>query len=60
MHTPKDEQPFHNKAAVVHLTGPDYANPDVQQFEAVLPRPPVSQLLLGLAFLVMAQLHWHW
>lgn len=43
MHTPKDEQPFHNKGAVLHLTAPDYATPDVQQFEAVLPRPPVSR-----------------
>jgi hypothetical protein len=42
MHTPKDDQPFTNKGAVVHLTGPDYATPAVQQFEAVLPRPPVS------------------
>lgn len=38
---PCDER-FHNKAAVLHLTAPDYATPDVQTFDAVLPRPKVS------------------
>lgn len=42
MHTPKDEQPFQNKGAVLHLAAPDYASPLVQQFEAVFPRPPLT------------------
>lgn len=32
---------YHNKAAVLHLTAPDYATPQVDSFEAVLPRPQV-------------------
>lgn len=32
---------FNNKAAVVHLCAPDYDQPEVQQFEAALPRPQV-------------------
>lgn len=47
MHTPKDEQPFQNKGAVLHLAGPDYASPLVQQFEAVFPRPPLTGRVEG-------------
>lgn len=36
------EDRYHNKAAVLHLTGPDYATPRVESFEAVLPRPQVG------------------
>jgi hypothetical protein len=36
------EERYHNRAAVLHLSGPDYATPAVDSFEAVLPRPPVS------------------
>lgn len=42
MHQAEGEEPFHNKGSVIHLTSPDYATPDVQHFEAVSPRPPVS------------------
>jgi hypothetical protein len=35
------EDRYHNKAAVLHLTAPDYATPRVESFEAVLPRPQV-------------------
>lgn len=35
------EDRYHNKAAVLHLTGPDYCTPQVESFEAVLPRPQV-------------------
>lgn len=35
------EEPFHNKAAIVHLSAPEYAEPEVLIFEAVLPRPQV-------------------
>lgn len=37
---PGDER-YRNKAAVVHLSVPDYATPEVHTFEAVLPRPQV-------------------
>ena len=36
------EDRYHNKAAVLHLTAPDYATPQVESFEAVLPRPQVA------------------
>jgi hypothetical protein len=36
------EERYHNRAAVLHLTAPDYATPAVDSFEAVLPRPPVG------------------
>lgn len=36
------EDRYHNKAAVLHLTGPDYSTPQVESFEAVLPRPQVE------------------
>jgi hypothetical protein len=37
------EERYHNRAAVLHLSGPDYATPAVDSFEAVLPRPHVSR-----------------
>jgi len=36
------EDRYHNKGAVLHLTAPDYATPQVESFEAVLPRPQVG------------------
>lgn len=36
------EERYRNRAAVLHLTAPDYATPAVDSFEAVLPRPRVS------------------
>jgi hypothetical protein len=36
------EERYHNRAAVLHLSAPDYATPAVDSFEAVLPRPHVS------------------
>lgn len=35
------DERYHNKAAVLHLSAPDYATPQVESFEAVLPRPQV-------------------
>jgi len=35
------EERYNNKAAVLHLSVPDYATPEVHTFEAVLPRPQV-------------------
>jgi hypothetical protein len=46
MFTAPEDEPFRNQAAVLHLTAPDYATPDVQHFEALMPRPPVSICLL--------------
>jgi hypothetical protein len=37
------EERYHNRAAVLHLSAPDYATPAVDSFEAVLPRPHVSR-----------------
>ncbi|KAF6259550.1 Metallo-dependent phosphatase-like protein [Scenedesmus sp. NREL 46B-D3] len=36
------EERYHNRAAVLHLTAPDYATPAVDSFEAVLPRPQAA------------------
>jgi serine/threonine-protein phosphatase 5 len=41
------EDRYHNKAAVLHLTTPDYATPQVDSFEAVLPRPQVRLRLIN-------------
>lgn len=42
------EERYHNRAAVLHLSAPDYATPAVESFEAVLPRPEVSGQTLVL------------
>ena len=44
MHQAAGEEPFRNQGSVIHLSLPDYATPDVQHFDAVMPRPPVSAL----------------
>ncbi|WIA10473.1 hypothetical protein OEZ85_010664 [Tetradesmus obliquus] len=36
------EERYHNRAAVLHLSAPDYATPAVESFEAVLPRPEAA------------------
>lgn len=46
MFTATGDEPFRNKAAVLHLSAPDYATPDVQHFEALMPRPQVRSGLL--------------
>ena len=41
---------YRNKAAVAVLTAPDYATPEMRQYEAVLPRPaaePYYDLFVG-------------
>jgi hypothetical protein len=47
MHQAKGVEPFRNKGSLIRLTSPDYATPDVQQFEAVMPRPKVSDCAPG-------------
>lgn len=44
MHTPEGYEPYTNKAAVLHLTGPDYSTPVAQVFEAAK-RPEVRGAL---------------
>lgn len=51
------EDRYHNKAAVLHLTAPDYATPQVESFEAVLPRPQVS-CCAGLQLLPAVMCSW--
>lgn len=41
------EDRYRNKGAVLHLSAPDYATPQVESFEAVLPRPEVGVGMMG-------------
>lgn len=41
------EHRHNNRAAVLHLTAPDYTTPQVESFEADLPRPQVSLCVIS-------------
>jgi hypothetical protein len=42
------EARYHNRAAVLHLNAPGYSTPQVESFEAVLPRPQVGRGHCGI------------